>query len=195
MPKVQFQNNEFDSFHEATCAALFSKYGWRWEPQPRPLSGWRPDFELKGDTTVYVECKGGLKWEEVNSFSELHKYEAAVGGSSSEVLLIPDSPRKVQKPNGYGTSVLGFLFDGQIWSYAEVGKWSGKVGFCHSAGSWRDRVSGEDSDTSFGDGRPPDIELDWLSAKKIARGKRVSFFQEFNTSDVETWESSKGSGE
>ena len=92
MGKVSFQNNEFDSFHEATCAALFNKYGWRWEKPRHPLGGWLPDFLLRGDVPVYVECKGGLKWDEVPSFTELTKYEDAVSGSSAEVLLIPECP-------------------------------------------------------------------------------------------------------
>ena len=48
-------------------------------------------------------------------------------------------------------------------------------------------MSGEKLETSFGDGVPPDIELDWLSAQHLARGKRVSFFQGFTNSDVEMW--------
>ena len=188
MGKVRYQNNEFDSLHEATCAALFNRYGWRWEQPRHPLGGWLPDFELKGHTTVYVECKGGLKWKDISSFPELVRYEDAVAGTSSEALLIPDSPRKVPRSSQFEASILGFLFDGEKWSYAELGRWSGKVGFCHSAGRWEDRMSGESSNTSFGDGNPPDINVDWLSAESIARGKRVSFFQGFVTSDVETWD-------
>ena len=194
--KVQFQNNEFDSLHEATCAALFSKYGWQWEQPKYPLGGWRPDFVLKGDTTVYVECKGGLEWEDIPHFPELARYENAVEGTSSEVLLIPGSPRKVQRPSrqaqerkGFDTSVLGFLYDREKWSYAELGRWSGRVGFCHSANSWKDRISGEDTDKSFGDGGTPDIDMDWRYAQNIVRGKRVSFFQGFINSEVEMWES------
>ncbi len=186
---VRFQDNEFDSFHEATCAALFNKYGWQWEQPRRPLNGWRPDFALKGDTPVYVECKGGLRWEDVPCFQELVRYEDAVVGTSGEVLLIPESPRQVQNPRGYDVSVLGFLYDGEKWSYAEVGRWSGRVGFCHSANSWKDRMSGEDVGKSSGDGRYPDIHSDWQLAQHIARGKRVSLFQGFSNSETETWES------
>ena len=189
--KVRFQNNEFDSFHEATCAALFNKYDWQWEQPRHALGGWRPDFVLKGDTTVYVECKGGLNWEDVCRFPELTRYQDAVDGTSGEVLLIPESPRKEPNPRGYDTSVLGFLYDAEKWSYAELGRWSGRVGFCHSANSWRDRISGADVNKSSGDGRYPDIDVDWLSAQSIAKGKRVSFFQGFNNSEMETWESSE----
>ena len=55
--KIRFQNGEFDSFHEATCAALFNKYGWQWEQPRRPLNGWRPDFALKGDTPYTLNVK------------------------------------------------------------------------------------------------------------------------------------------
>ncbi len=191
--KIRFQNNEFDTFHEATCAALFNRYGWRWEQAKHPLGGWRPDFVLRGDTTVYVECKGGLKWDAVPRFPELVKYEDAIHGTPQEVLLIPDTPRRVQNPRGYDTSVLGFLYDGEKWSYAELGRWSGKVGFCHSANNWRDRISGANTNTSWGDGQSPDIDVDWRSAEGMVRGKRVSFFQGFNNSGVEPWESSEDS--
>ena len=158
-------------------------------PQPTHprLRGWRPDFQLKGDSTVYVECKGGLRWEDVPSFPELARYEDAADRTRSEVLLIPDFPRKVQNPAGYDTPILGYLFDGQTWSYAALGRWSGEVGFCHSAKSWRDRMSGNDCSMSSGDGAPPDISLDWISAQSIVKGKRVSHFQAFNKSNVDTW--------
>ena len=191
--KIRFQNNEFDTFHEATCAALFNKYGWRWEQQMHPLGGWLPDFVLQGHTTVYVEYKGSLKWDDVRRFSELVKYEDAIYGSRAEALLIPKVPRRVKNPRGYETSVLGFLYDGDKWSYAELGRWSGKVGFCHSAHNWRDRMSGEDAKKSSGDGQSPNIDVDWRSAESIVKGKKVSFFQGFNNSDVEMWESSEGS--
>ena len=189
--KVRFQNNEFDSFDEATCAALFTKYGWQWEQPRRSLNGWRPDFTLKGATTVYVECKGSLNWEDVSRFPELIRYEDGVDGNTGEVLLIPESPRQVQNPRGYDVSVLGFLYGREKWSYAEIGRWSGRIGFCHSANSWRDRISGEDVGKSSGDGRFPDVSADWQLAQHIARGKRVSLFQGFNNSETVTWESSE----
>ena len=48
MSKVTFRNNEFDTFHEATCAALFSRYGWRWEKPKHPLGDGFPTFILGG---------------------------------------------------------------------------------------------------------------------------------------------------
>ena len=110
MPKVTFQGNEFETHHEATCAALFIRYGWRWERPKHPLGGWLPDFLLRGDTSVYVECKGGLKWEDVPRFPELTRYEDAVSGTSDEVLLIPDAPRRIQNDRGYPASILGYGF-------------------------------------------------------------------------------------
>ena len=130
MPKVRFENNEFDSFHESVCAALFKKYGWSWGKPRHPIDGWVPDFVLKGDTRVYVECKGILKWDDVPRFPELTRYENAVSGTSDEVLLIPDAPRRVKHDGGYENSMLGFLYDGDLWSYAELGRWKGKIGFC-----------------------------------------------------------------
>ena len=190
MEKVKFQNYEFDSFHEATCAALFTKYRWGWEKPQYPLRGWLPDFRLKGDVDVYVECKGRLQWEEVPSFNELSKYEDAVSGSSAEVLLIPSAPRRVENTKGFETNILGFLFDGNIWSYAELGRWSGNVGFCHSGNSWKDRISGQSVKSSSGDGQTPDIETDWRSAESIVKGKRVSFFKGSTGAGVEVWEPS-----
>ena len=149
---VRFNNNDFDTEHEAICSALFDKYQWRWERPNRNLGGWHPDFLLRGDTLVWVECKGGLKWDDVGDFPEYQRYEDAVSGSSDEVLLIPEKPRVVTNSRGYDTSVLGLLYNGELWSHAELGRWSGNVGFCHSAKSWRDRMSGEDLKKSSGDG-------------------------------------------
>ena len=191
MPKVTFQNNEFDTFHEAACAALFNRYGWRWEKPQHPLGGWLPDFLLKGDTSVFVECKSNLKWEDVPRFPELTRYEDAVRGMSAEVLLIPNTPRRRQNDRGYWDSVLGFLYDGNMWSYAELGRWSGRVGFSHSANSWKDRMSGVVVQKSMGDGQKPDIEVDWRSAEQMVKGKRVSFFKGSANAEIEEWVSSE----
>ena len=88
MTKVHFNSNDFDTEHEAICSTLFVRYGWRWERPKHPLGGWLPDFLLKGDTSVWVECKGGLTWDDVSNFPELQRYEDAVSGTSDEVLLI-----------------------------------------------------------------------------------------------------------
>ena len=160
MPKVTYQNNKFDSEHEAACAALFNRYGWRWERPRHPLGGWLPDFLLKGETSVYVECKGSLKWDDVPQFPDLTRYEDAVSGTLHEVLLIPGAPQRIQNIKGYRASILGFLYDGSIWSHAELSRWSGRVGFCHAANSWKDRMSGANVQGSMGDGQRPDIEID-----------------------------------
>ena len=190
MPKITYQNNEFDSFHEATCAALFNRYRWRWERPKHPLGGWVPDFLLRGDTSVYVECKGNLKWDDVPQFPELTKYEDAVIGTSHEVLLIPDRPRSIESNRGYTNNILGFIFDGDVWSYAELGRWSGAVGFCHSGNSWKDRMSGENVNRSFGDGPKPDIDIHWRSAQQAVRGKRVPLFKASVDAEPEEWGSS-----
>ena len=186
MPKVTFRNNEFATFHEATCAALFTRYGWRWEVPKYPLGGWLPDLVLKGEITVYVECKGGLKWDDVPQFSELTRYEDAVSGTSDEVLLIPEAPRSIQNEKGYRASILGFLYDGSMWSYAELARWSDRVGFCH-VNSWKDRMSGLNVHGSMGDGRRPDIEIDWRSATHAAQGKRVVYFKASPNAPIEEW--------
>ena len=136
---------------------------------------------------MWVECKGGLKWDDIRTFPEFHRYEDAVSGSSDEVLLIPEKPMVIKNPKGFDTSVLGFLYNGELWSYARLGRWSGKVGFSHNSKSWRDRISGEDVKKSWGDGREPNVDIDWLSATQIARGKRAVFFQGFIDSEIEEW--------
>ena len=188
MTKVRFNNNEFDTEHEAICSALFKMYGWKWERPKHSLDGWLPDLLLRGNTHVWVECKGGLKWSEVSTLPDLHRCEDAVRGTEQEVLLIPESPRTIKKPNGYTVNVLGFLYDGELWSHAELGKWAGKVGFCHSANSWKDRMSGEIvKNSSSGDGTPPSIEIGWRSATQNVRGKPKSYFKGFGDSKVEEW--------
>ena len=191
MLRVTFEGKEFEfaNIHEATCAALFSRYGWRWEKPESSVRGWWPDFVLKGKdgTKVYVECKGSLKWDSVPHFSELTRYEDAVIGTSGEVLLIPEAPQRMENAKGYPASILGFLYDGSIWSHAELSRWSGRVGFCHAANSWKDRMSGENVHGSMGDGQRPDIEDDWLSAKLRAQGKRASIFRASSNSPTEEW--------
>ena len=93
----------------------------------------------------------------------------------------------MKKQNGFPVNALGYLYDGELWSYAELGRWSKRVGFCHTANHWKDRMSGEDVSKSSGDGQPPDINLDWRYATQIVRGKRVSFFKESRDSEVKEW--------
>ena len=125
--------------------------------RPIPSAGWLPDFVLKGNdgNIVYVECKGGLKWDNVPHFPELTRYQDAVIGTSCEVLLIPEAPKRMENDKGYPASILGLLYDGSIWSYAELSRWSGRVGFCHAANSWKDRMSGESVQGMMGDGQRP----------------------------------------
>ncbi len=191
MKRVRFNNNEFETEHEAICSALFSRYGWRWERPKHPLGGWLPDFPLRGDTDVLVECKGGLEWDDVKSFQELQRYEDAVSGTDYEVLIIPKSPRNLKNRKGYVLIALGYLFDRELWSYAELGRWSGSVGFCHSANDWKDRMSGKNVNLSSGNGRRPNVELDWSIATQEVRGPRKSYFKESTDSEIEYWDASR----
>ena len=186
MAKITFNDTEFDSVHEAVCACLFDKYEWKWEKPRKGLKGWFPDFLLKGDTYVYVECKGALKWNDVQSLP-LAKYEDAVVGHPYEVLLIPEAPLREKNQRGFMNSFLGFLYDGETWSYARLGRWSGRTGFCHNAGSWKDRMSGQNIHGSIGDGQEPDVDRDWKNAKYLVDGRRVSFFKRDVDSDEEVW--------
>ncbi len=189
MEKVHFNGQEFDTAHEAICSALFDKYEWSWEKPTRSFHGWRPDFLLKGDTKVLVECKGSLEWDEVkDSVRELQRYEDAVRGTDYEVLLIPKAPRKLKNRNGYDVSALGYLYDGAMWSLADLGRWSGKVGFCHSGNSWKDRITGHNVNLSSGDGKRPDIELDWRYSTQMLQGRRISYFKESSDSEIEVWD-------
>ena len=191
MPKVHYKDREFDSEHEAICSALFDKYGWKWERPERSFGGWRPDFLLRGDTDVLVECKGNLEWDGLKDFvRELQRYEDAVKQTQYEVLLIPKSPKMLKNSNQYDVAALGYLYDGELWSVAELGKWSGRVGFCHSANSWKDRISGHNVNLSSGDGPRPNAEMDWHSATQIYKGKRVSYFKEFYDSEPKEWTTS-----
>ena len=52
-----------------------------------------PIFFSEGIPLCGVECKGGLKWDDVGDFPEYQRYEDAVSGSSDEVLLIPEKPK------------------------------------------------------------------------------------------------------
>ena len=187
MAKAEYKNIEVDSFHEAICAVLFDRYDWNWEKPRKGLKGWFPDFRLKGETHIYIECKGNVKWDDVRALP-LSKYEDAVRGYPYEVLIIPETPRREENARGYMNSFLGYLYDGYTWSYAALGRWSGKVGFCHNASSWKDRMSGQNIQGALGDGQEPDIDRDWRSARYAANGKRVSFFKRDVDSELEEWE-------
>ena len=191
MQRVIYNNVEFETEHEAVCSALFTNYRWKWERPRSALSGRLPDFRLNGNTVVYVECKGGLGWDDVRTFKELQRYEDAVSGTNYEVLLIPKSPVKLKNRKGYVFSTLGYLYDKEVWSYAELGRWSGSVGFCHSANAWRDRMSGQSTNLSSGDGHRVDVELDWRHATDVFKGKRVSYFKASTDSQVEEWDTSR----
>lgn len=188
MKKVPYKDGKFDSEHEAICSILFRRYGWEWEYHPKvPFGRWRPDFLLRGDTKVLVECKATLEWNAVRD-QDLQKYEDAVKAHPEyEALLIPKSPRNLKRRNVYDVSALGYLYDGEVWSYAELGRWSGRVGFCHSGNSWKDRMSGERMERSWGEGPRPNAELDWRSAVQIFKGKKVSFFKESVDSEIQEW--------
>ena len=138
-----------------------------------------------------VECKGVLNWDAIKTFPELQRYEDAVNGTSYEVLIIPKSPKNLKNSQGYDISVLGFLFDREVWSYAELGRWSGNAGFCHRANDWRDRMSGESANLSSGNGRRPNVELDWAIATQEVRGPRKSYFKESSFSEIEYWDTSR----
>ena len=186
MTKTTYHGKEYDSFHEAHVKALFDRLHIGAEKEDIAYRGWKPDLVIRGNTTVLVECKGEWSRASIKSHS-LFKYEDAVAGSANEVLLVVDEPWIARNKRGYADSYLGFLYYRGVWSPAKVGIWHDGVGFSH-ARNWKDRISGEKTESSTGVDHYLDIMNDWDIAKQMVRqGKRMSMFQADWGKDVEYW--------
>lgn len=156
---TMFNGRRYRSRLEARWAAFFTLIGWRFEYEPCDFDGWIPDFALVGkEQSVFVEVKpiGGFSKDVVN------KIDAS--NCVDECLLL-GLTFPLQCVDGWD-GVLGFLReDGYVeidanggmndpswwWDAAILSKWScGTIGFCHSQGSYTDRISGTYDGGSWG---------------------------------------------
>ena len=145
---------QFRSRLEARFAAFFSSLGWRWEYEPFDLTGWIPDFIIRGaDQNLLVEVKPFAS--DLEAFTEkLNKHGIKpVKGEFEEILFV--SHEGVQ-PSRYCEGMqLGMLGEHDsssgIWHFNPscVTLYNGTVdgvdfpdlwGICSDTLSWQDRI-------------------------------------------------------
>ncbi len=188
---TKHKGRQFRSRLEARWANFFDLVGWRFEYEPFDLKGWIPDFVLFGVKEILVEIKP------VATFPVDVAAEIAKSGWRGETLVlgctIPVAYRdpriKAIDPQCFGW--LAEACDGDTcqsgsdrcvcleptfwWAEAILGRWedgAGKLGFCHSCGQFRDRISGGYDGGHPGDGliKPDEIAHLWTEA-----GNRVQW--------------------
>ena len=146
-----YSNYRFRSRLEAKWACFFDLIGWKWEYEPVDFSGWIPDFAIYGEKIIYVEVKPVVKFPEEVS----RKIEQS--GCDTEILILGQTI-PVPHHEYYSCEIFGWL--GQAygnedlwWDKAALGIWSNtdnQIGFCHSAGSFHDRITGKYDGGSWG---------------------------------------------
>lgn len=137
--ETRFRGRIFRSRLEAKWAAFFDLMGWGYEYEPFAFAGWLPDFLLFGKHDVLVEVKPTRN----PAASVLKKIESASAEDERDILLLGPSISLFFKGND--RVILGQLLErGKGWGHACLGR-SGEgqpMGFCHSAGSPVDRITG-----------------------------------------------------
>ena len=160
----------FRSRLEARWAAFFDVVGWEWGYEPVDFSGWIPDFAIYGHDTVYVEVKP------VVDFPSDVASKIGESGCEEECLIVGQCPFLTHGQ----TAALGWLRDDDgYWAEAVFGRWGdggGRVGFCHSEGSFADRISGGYEGGSYGQAEfgPPAMRAAWANACNNTRWRPVA---------------------
>lgn len=143
----------FRSRLEAKWAAMFDLLGWEWTYEPTDFNGWIPDFAIHGSEIIYVEVKP------VTEFPQEVADKLDASGCTDEALIV--GMRGPTWSDEHGGSIVGWLrenayVDGRDtefwWEPAVMGRWHGskRIGFCHTAGMYFDRISGGYDGGSWG---------------------------------------------
>jgi hypothetical protein len=170
-----YKNIQFRSRLEAKWAAFFDLLGWRWEYEPFDLNGWIPDFLLIGKSRpILVEIKPVTElpeevMEEISislESSELReKYEILILGVTplNGPVKVFDEPcigwlgEWMSRTRHGQKEVIKLWFCAAPWQ-----NWrNGGLGFCHSYGSFYDRITGNYDGNTCGD---LDVSLQVLQA-------------------------------
>jgi hypothetical protein len=137
---------QYRSRLEAKWAAFFDLLGWPFQYEPFDLKGWIPDFLILGKYQVLVEVKPVMEFPE-RVASQIDRSCPPTGRgrecvNDQEVLILGCS-LLIPVAANYGHS-LGWLRECGAWGRAHFGRWADAktIGFCHSAGSFHDRMSG-----------------------------------------------------
>lgn len=151
IPAIETRYNgiNFRSRLEAKWAAMFDMLGWGWTYEPTDFKGWIPDFAIHGKEIVYVEVKPVLK------FPEDVAQKIDQSGCSDEVLIVGMLGPMWSQDCDY--PIVGWLREGLgpenfWWEPAPMARYKGedRIGFCHSVGSYVDRISGRYDGGSYG---------------------------------------------
>jgi|LakMenE18May11ns_1017448.scaffolds.fasta_scaffold9752972_2 hypothetical protein len=166
----------FRSRLEAKWAAMFDLLEWKWTYEPADFNGWMPDFVIHGSQPVYVEVKP------VHDFPQEVAEKIGASGCREEVMILGERGPHLSKD--YSWPVLGWLAevegDGEagvdlFWGEAMLGRWSGsetgQIGFCHSEGTYTDRITGVYDGGCYGGGflSLETVEFRWREAGNIVR--------------------------
>jgi len=175
----------FRSRLEARWAAFFDLLKWEWEYEPCDFNGWYPDFVIYGNRPIYVEVKPVIEFPE----EVAKKMEASLPNDFQYELLILGQRPIYQEGLISDSIFLGWLtqYDGcpakrnpAWWELAPFGKWEkggGQIGFCHSNGSFSDRISGGYDGGSFGTfdvcgDLTSEVQILWGEAHQSVRFKK-----------------------
>ncbi|HEY9862669.1 MAG TPA: hypothetical protein V6D21_00665 [Candidatus Obscuribacterales bacterium] len=180
---TRYKNLNFRSRLEAKWAAFFDLLNWKWEYEPCDFNGWIPDFVLIGECeNVFVEVKPVSKFPE-NVGEKLVKSGYQYGSkkdAGDEALIVG----LTLIDDYFGGLALGWLDENGMgwWEPASIGKWYGSeselknrnllYGFCHSFGSYHDRITGcYDGGTTEGD-------LWWQPSAEYNTNKIIELWKE-----------------
>ncbi len=143
----------FRSRLEARWAAFFDLVGWEYSYEPIDLDGWIPDFVLHGaKQRVLVEVKPIFEADH-NLLDRLSR-SAIRSGYRNDILALGAEP--LWEIKNWTCFAFGWLGEycgpeqGHGWGEAIVHS-GGGLGFCHSTGIWRNRITGyHDGDAGAG---------------------------------------------
>ncbi len=174
---TRYKGVQMRSRLKARWAAFFDLLDWRWEYEPFDRNGWIPDFALLGAKTVLVEVKP------INDFRCLLARETAIEVSNNiqgfeEGLIVSWFLPEIEL-EPYKDICIGWLDDGECgFEEAAFGHWTDaeNLGFCHSVGSFRDRISGNYDGGCHGDGKlfhqvNDIVRTKWTQAGNIVQWK------------------------
>lgn len=171
--ETMYKNTLFRSRLEARWAAFFDLCGWEWSYEPADFNGWFPDFclfcESEGERDVYVEVKP-VSTAPLDVFDKIDK-----SGCSAEVLVV--GIRNPFTPKYWDACAIGWLReDGIGWDEAiyrsGYGYGSDGIGFCHTTGSFRNRISGHYDGNDFSTIDRATIKGLWSRAGNLVQWKK-----------------------
>lgn len=171
--ETKFYGCRFRSRLEARWAAFFTLLNWEWDYEPIDFNGWIPDFVLYGKYPIYVEVKP------VIDFPQEVADKLASSGCKSEMLIVGQKLHFEERAT-WCAIYIGWLFEqgenswNEGWDFAPLGRWEageGAIGFCHSDGGFRDRISGGYDGGHWGDGEVSVSEIKeiWNRAGSMVR--------------------------